>query len=132
MEYMSDDEFAAAVEQGETPNEGFRHRDHLRLAWIYLRRYRGEAGARIAQTIRRFAARHGKPDLYHETVTQAWLRLVAAAARDSFEETLHAHPSLLDKHLLEIYYSPELLASTDAKFQFLAPDRKPLLLTHNP
>ena len=35
---MTDDEFAAALEALTLPPSGFRHADHVRLAWIYLKR----------------------------------------------------------------------------------------------
>ena len=41
---MTDQEFAAAIETCRLPNAQFHHRDHLRLAWIYLRRYGPELG----------------------------------------------------------------------------------------
>ena len=123
----ADEEFAAAVERCETPNEGFHHRDHLRLAWIYVRRYGAvEAGPRIADTIRRFAAHHGQSTKYHETMTQAWLILMAAAGGTSFEEAIAQRPELLDKDYLSVYYSTGVLNSDDAKTRFLAPDISPL------
>ena len=125
MNYIvpADEQFAAAVERGEAPSGEFHHIDHLRLAWIYLRRYGTEkAGVRIAETIRRFAAHHGQSARYHETMTQAWLQLVAAAGGASFEEALAAQPELLDKDCLSTYYSATLLASEEAKTQFVLPD----------
>jgi hypothetical protein len=124
---LADDEFAAAVERCEAPNSGFHHRDHLRLAWIYLRRYGPrEAGLRIAATIRRFAAHHGQSARYHETMTQGWLLLVAAARGDSFEEAIEANPRLLDQASLGTYYSAGLLASDEARVRFVPPDLAPL------
>ena len=35
-----------AFETGALPNSAFHHRDHIRLAWIYLRRDGPETGAR--------------------------------------------------------------------------------------
>jgi hypothetical protein len=123
----SDDSFAAAIERGEVPEGGFHHRDHLRLAWIYVRRYgREEAGARIAETIRRFAAHHGQSAKYHETMTQAWLLLVAGAPGASFEEAMAGRPELLDKEYLATYYSAGLLASEEARLRFVTPDIAPL------
>jgi hypothetical protein len=131
MNYLTpgaaDDEFAACVERGEAPDEGFHHRDHLRLAWIYLRRYPVEqAAARIAETIRRFAAHQGQAARYHETMTQAWLLLMAAAEGTSFEEALASRPELLDKDCLRSYYSAELLDSVEARTRFVMPDVAPL------
>jgi len=60
---LADQEFVRSFETCELPNESFHHRDHIRLAWIYLRRY-GELEARrhLGEAIRRFAAYHGKSD----------------------------------------------------------------------
>lgn len=127
---MTDREFLAAFETC-LPNELFHHRDHLRLAWIYLQRYGASAApARIRESIRRYAAHHGKSEKYHETVTVAWLRLLADSAdrcaAASFAELLAACPELLDKHTLHRYYSPELLALESARTQFVPPDRHAL------
>ncbi len=35
---MTDAEFVAAFESCALPAQAFRHRDHVRLAWLYLRR----------------------------------------------------------------------------------------------
>ena len=128
---MNDHEFVDAFETCRLPNELFHHRDHLRLAWIYLERYgASDAPARIAESIRRYAAHHGESDKYHETITVAWLRLVADSTgrmrAASFDELLAACPELLDKNTLHHYYSPELLASETARTQCVAPDRKAL------
>ena len=130
VEHLSDDEFAVAFETCHIANEEFHHREHLRLAWIYLRRFGSEAGPRIRAAICRFAAAHGKADKYHETVTFAWLRLVADGAQRtnarSFAELLRALPELLDKNTLNQHYSPERLSSDAARTGFVLPDRKPL------
>jgi len=129
MNNVADEEFVRAFEACNTPNEGFHHRDHIRLAWIYHRLYGREAAARIAAAIRKFAAHHGKSDKYHETVTQAWMRLVAhcsEAETADFESFAARHPELLDKTLLSEFYSDALLQSDLARERFAAPDRKPL------
>jgi len=128
---MTDHEFLDAFESCRLPNELFHHRDHLRLAWIYLQRDGASAAAlRVAASIRRYAAHHGKSDKYHETVTAAWLRLLAESADRvrpaNFDELLDACPELLDKNTLQHYYSPELLASEAARVQFVPPDRRAL------
>ena len=129
---MNDEEFARAFEACEIPNEAFHHRDHIRLAWIYLKDY-GAAGAstRISASIRKYAAHHGATHKYHETVTQAWMRLVAHAmgqlpADASFEAVLAAAPMLLDKTSLNGFYSATVLASEAARSEWVDPDLKPL------
>jgi len=129
---MNDDEFVRAFEACRLSNGGFHHRDHIRLACIYLQRY-GEADAteRITQSIRNFAARHGKSEKYHQTMTVAWMRLVADAARRSqggFEELTARFPALLDKSTLNAFYSEALLKSEAARSTFIEPDLKALSL----
>ncbi|HMD48451.1 MAG TPA: hypothetical protein VKG79_05110, partial [Bryobacteraceae bacterium] len=81
-------------------------------------------------SIRRYAAHLGKSDKYNETVTQAWLRMVHAAASDTPGATLDrlvaGHPELLDKNTLERYYSRDVLNSRAARLTFVPPDRRPL------
>ena len=132
MNYMTDEEFVRAFERCEIPNEQFRHRDHLRLAWIYLRRHgRQQAGTRIAESIQRYAAHHGATTKYHETVTLAWMELVYRAMRSmpdaaGFDEILQAFPHLLQKSALAQYYSSGVLESETARRVFVQPDLKPL------
>jgi hypothetical protein len=131
-EMMSDDDFVNALESCELPNQVFRHREHVRLTFIYLRRYGfAGAGTRIAEAIRRYAAHNGAPGKYHETITVAWLRIVyeaAAGMREDagFEELVEAFPSLLNKSTLQEYYSSELLGSEAARVSFVEADRKRL------
>lgn len=137
MPPLTDQEFADAFESCRLPNEWFHHRDHLRLAWIYVRRYgAASAGGRIGESIRRYAAHHGQPGKYHETVTMAWLRLLAQASEcsgaASFAELLAACPELLDPNTLQQYYSPGLLASESARTVFVPPDRKTLPCSNRP
>ena len=74
---MSDDEFMAAFENCTIPNESFHHADHVRMAFLYLSRYPAlEALRRFSFSLNHFAAAHGKPHLYHETITWAFLLLI--------------------------------------------------------
>jgi hypothetical protein len=72
---LSDDEFLAAFESGTLAD--FHHADHIRVAWIYLRRLPvPRASERMAESLRQFAARKGVHQKYHETITHAWMILV--------------------------------------------------------
>jgi hypothetical protein len=123
---MNDLEFAAALESCTLPEDRFHHRDHIRLAWIYLRHYGDGAPERISETIRRYAAHLGKGDRFHVTITLAWMQLVRRAAaerpEENFEEMVARCPYLLEKTHLSRYYSPSLLDSERAKITFLPPD----------
>lgn len=98
---MTDDAFIEAVEDGSLDADAFGHREHLRLAWLLVRRDGREAGsARACAAIRAFAAIHGAPDRYQQPLTRFWLIAVAHdAARpgspDTFEAFLEIHPRLL-------------------------------------
>src|SRR5262247_2025038 len=102
---MTDDEFLAAFERLEVAKEDFHHRDHLRLAWSCLR-YAAppEALDRVRVAIRRFAEKHGVPQLYHETITRFWIEHLASAMRThpqapDFDTLAHSRPEMLDKDL---------------------------------
>jgi len=100
---MTDVEFARAFERGAVPNAEFHHRDHLRVAWVYLDEASsiGEATARMAASLRRFAANAGKPEKYSDAITEFFMRELAAAREAmpgaDLGEVLRAHPRLLDK-----------------------------------
>lgn len=133
---LTDDEFVTAFESLTLGDDRFRHYDHVRLAWIFVRGAR-DAGAfarateRIATGIRRFARHHGGAAKYHETITRAYMRLVAAHVRrtpdiSAFDVFATMHPDLMDKHLPRVYYSEALLSSVSAREQWVDPDITPL------
>lgn len=127
---MNDADLLRSFEEAGLPAEAFHHREHLRVAWLYLRREPvGLALERFAADLRRLAGAYGKPGLYHATITWAWLLLVAeragrSRAADS-ERFVDEHPELLQKDpgLLERYYRAETLKSELARRVFLMPDR---------
>ena len=122
---MTDDTFLAALEDTTLPDASFCHRDHLRAAYLYLRRD-GFAGAVVSMSaaLRRFALSRGKPDRYHETVTVAFLAVIneqlqAEGDPGSFDAFIDRHPELADRALLQRYYSAETLASDRARRAFV-------------
>jgi hypothetical protein len=112
-------------------HDGFGHREHIELAWSYLRRYPiDEAAEVMAAAIRRVARLHGAEDKYHETITHAWLHFVAVHIQrwgaDSFEGFLGRNPELLESTLIQHIYSRELIRSERARATPIAPDLRPL------
>jgi hypothetical protein len=110
---------------------GFTHREHVELAWSYLRLYSvADAAETMAGAIRHVARLHGAEDKYHDTITRAWLRFVAVHMQrwgaDSFEVFLDRNPDLLDSKLIQHFYSRELLLSEPARTSWTAPDLRPL------
>jgi hypothetical protein len=73
-----------------------------------------------------------RPDRgYHETITQAWMRLTHQALRgsgksESSDIFLSRHTNLISKDTLLAFYTKERLMSSDARRQFVEPDLKPL------
>jgi hypothetical protein len=128
---MNDTEFLAAFEAAELPNEPFHHADHVRMAWIYLARYGlPEAITRFSAALQRFALANGKPGLYHETITLAYLLLINERMRrdatlQGWEQFAANNLELFDppKTFLSQYYSEQLLNSPHAKLVFVFPDR---------
>ena len=112
------------------PADQFHHPQHVHVAWMFVQQYGMPAAlAEFSSAIKRFAEAKGATGLYHETITWAFLLLIAdrqarnpAAAWEQFEATnadlLTWKPSILNR-----YYSSELLASDLARRTFLMPDR---------
>ena len=125
--HLSDDDFLSALHTCRLSTSEFRHADHLRLAWLHLQREPLEqALVNVRTGIQNFAAHHGVHDLYHETITVAWVRLLATHHERSFDEFLAGNENMLNKDLLHRFWTPELLASERAKREWVEPDRQPL------
>ena len=129
---MNDQEFLDAVERCTLPASAFRHLEHVRLAWLYLRGLPAydDAVRAMDGSTRRFAAHHGAAGKYHHTMTVAWMRLVASRLPDDeagdFERFVGRHPELRDARALMRFYSPELLGSDAARHGWVEPDLTPL------
>jgi len=126
----SDEAFVAAFRDTSLPTSAFHHRDHVRMAWLYVREH-GAAGAapHFAADLQRFALAKGVPGLYHATITAAYIALVAerllGTPDGAWTDFAEAHPDLLTwkPGVLDHYYSAERLWSAEARAQFLMPDR---------
>ena len=121
-------------EQFETrtlANDGFRHREHVRLTWIYLTLDPPDVvTARLCGSLLELATGHGVAQRFHTTLTIAWVRIIESERRsypDSpFDALVAACPTLLDKDAPLAYYSRERLFSDQARQEFVEPDLKPL------
>lgn len=109
--------------------DAFHHRDHVRVAWLYLRRDGlARALSSFPADLRRFAAAKHNPGLYHETITWAFLLLIherMADAGEDFEAFAARNPDLLSwkPSAIDRYYTPETLASERARRAFVLPDK---------
>jgi hypothetical protein len=130
---MSDEELFERFDAGTLPAADFHHREHVRVAFLYLCRYPAlEALERFAIALKRFAVAAGKPGLYHATITWAFLMLIrerlAAVGEEcqpSWTAFSNANPDLLDwkENILKKYYREETLASPQARATFVLPDK---------
>ena len=107
----------------------FHHQQHVQVAWLFVQKFGMPAAlGEFTAAIRRFADAKGATGLYHETITWAFLLLIAERQARSeartWEEFESAHPDLLiwRPSILERYYSKQLLASELARRTFLMPD----------
>jgi hypothetical protein len=137
LDLLDDEALLTAFESEGFDPSAFHHPQHVRVVWAYLgRRPALEVLARFAAGLRRIAARAGKPGLYHETITWAYVLLVAerraaaASGADGIAEDWPAfarrNPDLLAwrPSVLETrYYRPETLWSDRARAVFVMPDR---------
>src|SRR2546427_5410870 len=102
---MDDQELLRLFHDGNLPGEQFRHKGHLRLAWLVLSRYpTDEVPTIVAREIRRFAGANGASSRYHDTLTRFWVRLVGHAMANapearSIAELLARFPFLLERGL---------------------------------
>lgn len=128
---MDDTELWEAFHAGTLTPAQWNHESHLRVAFMHAQRHDiDEAHLRLRAGIVRLNQRHGLVETgargYFETLTRAWLVLVAAAARETRAQTsrelLARCPELRDRDLPLRHYSKQLLATVRARAIFVAPD----------
>src|SRR5258708_35827838 len=99
---MGEEAYLSRFERLEIPGNTFRHADHIRVAWNYLRRRNFAVGAAefVAQ-FRRYVRHIGAEAKYHETIT--WFYLVEIHRRirlhpvETWEDFASQNPDLLDR-----------------------------------
>ncbi|HTQ40513.1 MAG TPA: hypothetical protein VMJ32_15920 [Pirellulales bacterium] len=129
---MDDEAFLRQFEDCTWPLEQFHHREHVKIAYLYLRRFSfDEALHRMCVGLKRYNATHQVPDAldrgYHETLTQAWMRLVYFTLCEygpvnTADEFVDQHPQLWQMKVLRLFYSRDRLISREAKQTYLPPD----------
>ena len=122
-----------AFEAGDVPPGGFGHREHVLVAWTYLREEPLLAAlARFTTALRRFAAARGAPEKYHETITWAYVlliheRLERGDRGASWDDFAAANADLLTwsgaTSILARYYRDDTLRSDLARRVYVMPDR---------
>jgi hypothetical protein len=122
-----DERFLAALEVGTLPPAAFGHRGHLRAGFLYLRRHDFPAACvAMKRAVQGFAATHGRTGLYHETLTIAYLALIAERLAEEpaslpFDAFLERYPELASREYFERYYPRGVLEAPETKSTFILP-----------
>ncbi|MEO5753646.1 MAG: hypothetical protein ABIR38_02955 [Chthoniobacterales bacterium] len=120
------DKLLADFEGGKIDPARFPHRDHVRVSYELLARHPfPEALLHLARGLRDLAARAGKPEVYHETITAACLALIAErwwrGRYLGWEDFSARNPDLFRKELLDQFYDRSVLQSPVARQTFILP-----------
>lgn len=104
------------------------HAEHVRLAWVYLHDHPLlDVLGLFPGNLKRYAASIGAATIYHETVTWAFLMVIAERMESggaiAWSEFAAANPDLFEANFLARYYDAETLASPQAKRSFVFPRR---------
>ena len=115
-----------AFDEGRIEPAAFPHREHVRFAYEILSRCAfGAAAVRFRGGLAHIAQKAGKPQLYHETITLAFLAVIAERRATSvlsdWPAFIATNEDLLDKNLLLRWYSKEQLESDLARTTFCLP-----------
>jgi len=123
------DPLVRAFEEMAVDPAHFRHREHLYVAWCYLRELPLEdALGRYVRHLRKLTIALGVPDKFHATMTWTYLVILDRAMRDApgvtFDELLACHPALLDhRSALHAHYDRAELDTDEARRHFVLPRR---------
>lgn len=136
---VDDAEFLRQFETRTLPFAQWTHRAHVRVALLYLRAHPFDAALlRMRSGIRAYNIVNNVPESptsgYNETTTHAFLHLIAATMQaygdvfpvDGSDAFCDAHPQLMTRHALRLFYSPQQRSHPLAKTQFVEPDLAPL------
>jgi hypothetical protein len=113
--------------RGEFDAAAFPHQEHVRMGFEMLRQHDfAETVFHFSSTLRAMAIRVGKPQAFHQTVTIAFLSLIAERIDSGdyadFDSFARANADLLDKSALSRWYPAERLATDVARRTFLLPE----------
>ena len=135
-EFANDAEVETLVHAFETatiPPSQFTHAAHIAVALSYLDKWPlAPALARMREKLFQFTARNHLVDLYHETLTTFWMRLLDHVAQNHYQEVpLWRRINLIVARWgtaapVQAHYSHELIKSKIARAEWVPPDRLPL------
>jgi hypothetical protein len=122
-----------AFEAGTLATQQFNHHAHMTVAIWYLSRMPfADAAATMRASIQHFAACHHQSQLYHETITGFWMRLLRHVLDQAdpsmpFEAVVdHAITHVGSMEFFFRHYSRERAMSAEARQRWVEPDLLPL------
>ena len=131
------DEFIAAFEAGTLPKVRWTHGAHLLTGACYVHAL-GETAAldKMRTCVRRYNEAVGGKNTdtsgYHETITVAWIKLLARLLRESAPITREAFAQLAverfesDRGIFRRHYDFDVVNSVEARRQWVPPTLAPL------
>jgi hypothetical protein len=130
--HLSDKEFENLFEKGDLPPSLFSHEAHLRLAWLYIKKYGQEKAAeKICREIKQFDHLHGKGDKFNITVSVAAIKMVDHFIKKSESNDFYTFIKKFSrlktgfKELLYQHYNLDIFSNKEAKTSFIEPDLLP-------
>ena len=130
---FEDHRFLQAFQRCELSAGEFHHREHLRVAYIYLTLHQPEVALDVMRRgLQRFLAHVGAPtSKYHETMTAAWLLAVhhfmqVIGTTSRFDEFAESADVLFDQQIMQTHYTAALMMSDFARGRFVEPDLQPI------
>lgn len=142
LRWFSDqvEDFAARFQACAIPESAWTHAAHMVVGLWHVHRYGAEeALSRLRAGIRRLNESHGGVNTdtrgYHETITVAYVRLLAQFLDRGPAMPLPDRVALLldsplaAKRMLLSFYSTDRLMSTDARARWMEPDLAPLAIS---
>ena len=128
---MTDEEFFEKFENATLSPKLFHHREHVKMAWLYLKKDELPAAlAKFSASLKRFSSANGADNLYHETITFAFMAIINERLRASpdargWEAFVEENPDIFDwkENVLKKYYREETLKSDFARRNFVFPDK---------
>jgi hypothetical protein len=125
-------ELVRAFEEATIPPSQFHHCAHIAVALTYLSESPlNDATLRMRETLRRFTQHHGV-NVYHETVTRFWMKLLDHLATTHYcEMPLWRRINLIVERWtvtdpVAAHYSRDVIKSRAARESWIDPDRLPL------
>jgi hypothetical protein len=97
---MTDEELTNAWLAGQQFAHGITHGQHLRIAWVLLRRHGAvDAEKHLVAGTRHACEVHGAPEKFDEALTRRWARAIAVLVKrdglgDSAADFIATHPEL--------------------------------------